>query len=177
MKNQEFKIDAEAGIVVFCQKSHGNVFISKTKVSEKDKFNIGIGQLITMKRNEIEIRKADIKSMLTVADECKDLAYIHSGSTARKLYSNFAQIAAEKVSMSRNHIRELKQDLETLYNGTYEVKPYAEILESHKVIRNGSEEDKAELFKKPYAVPKEIVDGTHMFEIVGGTVKLKPIEK
>ena len=176
MKNQEFKIDAEAGIVVFCQKSHGRVFISKTKVSEKDNFNIGIGQLITMKRNEIEIRKADIKTMQIVADECKELAILHDGSTGQKLYSNFAQITAEKISMSRNHIRELKEDLETLYNGTYDVKPYAEILENHKTIRNGSDEEKAELLKKPYTVPKEIVDGTHMFEIVGGTVTLKPIE-
>lgn len=177
MKNQEFKIDTEAGIVVFCQKSHGKTFISKTKVSEKDKFNVGIGQLIAMKRNEIAIRKSDINSMLAVVDECNDLAFLHNGTTGQKLYSNFAQIAAEKVSMSRNHIRELKQDLETLYNGTYDVKPYAEILEEHKVIRNGNDEKKKELFKHPYAVPQEIVDGTHMFEIVGGSAVLKAIEK
>lgn len=175
MKNQEFKIDTEAGIVVFCQESHGNVFISKTKVSEKDKFNIGIGQLITMKRNEIKIRKADIQSMLGVLDDCNYFAINNYGTTAQKLYSNFAQITAEKIRMSRNHIRELKEDLETLYNGTYDIKPYTEILEDHKKIRNGVKE-KEDLLKRPYTVPKEIADGTHMFEIVNGSAKLKPIE-
>lgn len=168
MKNQEFKIDAEAGIVVFCQKSHGNVFISKTKVSEKDKFNIGIGQLIAMKRNEIEIRKADIESMLEVLEACKSFADYYKGTSGGKLFGNFAQITAEKISMSRNHIRELKEDLETLYNGTYDVKPYAEILKERKQLS---------LVRKPYTVPKEIADGTHIYEIVNGSAKLKRVEK
>jgi len=168
MKNQEFKIDAEAGIVVFCQKSHGNVFISKTKVSEKDNFNIGIGQLIAMKRNEIDIRKADIKSMLEVLEDCKSFANFYNGTSGGKLFGNFAQITTDKISMSRNHIRELKEDLETLYNGTYDVKPYDEILAERKQMR---------LVKKPYTVPKEIVDGTHIYEIVNGSAKLKRVEK
>ena len=168
MKNQEFKIDAKAGIVVFCQKSHGNVFISKTKVSEKDNFNIGIGQLIAMKRNEIDIRKADIKSMLEVLEDCKSFADFYKGTSGGKLFGNFAQITTDKISMSRNHIRELKEDLETLYNGTYDVKPYDEILAERKQMR---------LVKKPYTVPKEIVDGTHIYEIVNGSAKLKRVEK
>lgn len=168
MKNQEFKIDAEAGIVVFCQKSHGNVFISKTKVSEKDNFNIGIGQLIAMKRNEIDIRKADIKSMLEVLEDCKENIDFYKGTSGCKLFGNFAQITSEKISMSRNHIRELKEDLETLYNGTYDVKPYDEIIKERKQLS---------LVRKPYTVPKEIVDGTHIYEIVNGSAKLKRVEK
>ena len=176
MKNQEFKIDTESGVVVFCQKSHGRVFTSKTKASDKDVFNVGIGQLITMKRNEIAIRKVDIQSMLDVAEKCRQLAKESEGSTAQKLYSYFVQIACDKVNMSRNHIKELKTDLDTLYNGTFEVKPYAEIIEDHKIIRNGSDEEKKEVFKHPYAVPSEIMDGTHIFDIAGGTVVLKPVE-
>lgn len=73
MKNQEFKIDVDSRVVVFSQKSHGRLITSKAKADEKDDFNIGIGQLIAMKKNEIEIRKIDIKSMIKVSERLKEL--------------------------------------------------------------------------------------------------------
>lgn len=175
MKNQEFKIDTKAGVVVFCQNSHGKQITSKSKADDVKNFNIGIGQLIAMKRNEIKIRKIDIQSMLEVVSECKAQALLHKGTTAQKLYSNFVQLACDKVNMSYNHIRELKEDLDTLYKGTYDVKPYAEIMKEHTVVRKGSDDEKKAVFKKPYAVPQEIVDGTHIFDIVNGSAVIKPI--
>lgn len=175
MKNQEFKIDTKSGVVVFCQKSHGRVFTSKSKADSIENFNIGIGQLIAMKRNEIKIRKVDIESMQKAVEECKRQIKAHSGTTAAKLYANFVQIGSDKVNMSYNHIRELKEDLDTLYKGTYIVKPYAEILADHKKIRRGTAEDKEEVFKQPYAVPQEIIDGTHIFDVVNGCAVIKPI--
>ena len=175
MKNQEFKIDTKSGVVVFCQKSHGRVFTSKSKADSIENFNIGIGQLIAMKRNEIKIRKVDIESMQKVVEECRAKADEHKGSTAHKMYANFVQLAVDKVKMSYNHIRELKEDLDTLYNGTYIVKPYAEILEDHKKIRKGSEKDKEEVFKQPYAVPQEIMDGTHIFDVEHGSAVIKAL--
>ena len=77
--------------------------------------------------------------------------------------------------MSYNHIRELKEDLDRLYNGTYIVKPYAEILGDHKKVRNGTAEDKEAVFKHPYAVPQEIVDGTHIFDVVNASAVINPI--
>lgn len=175
MKNQEFKIDTKSGVVVFCQKSHGRVFTSKSKADSIENFNIGIGQLIAMKRNEIKIRKVDIESMQKVVSECQTKAKENKGTTASKLYANFVQMAMDKVKMSYNHIRELKEDLDRLYNGTYIVKPYAEILADHKKVRNGTAEDKEDVFKHPYAVPQEIVDGTHIFDVVNGSAVIKPI--
>lgn len=175
MKNQEFKIDTKSGVVVFCQKSHGRVFTSKSKADSIENFNIGIGQLIAMKRNEIKIRKVDIESMQKVVAECQAKAKEHKGTTASKLYVNFVQMAMDKVKMSYNHIHELKDDLDTLYRGEYIVKPYAEILADHKRIRKGTAEDKAEVFKQPYAVPQEIIDGSHIFDIVNGGAVIKPI--
>lgn len=175
MKNQEFKIDTESGVVVFCQKSHGRVFTSKSKVDSIENFNIGIGQLIAMKRNEIKIRKVDIESMQRVVVECRTKANKYKGSTAHKMYANFVQLAVDKVKMSYNHIRELKEDLDALYTGTYIVKPYAEILEDHKKIRKGSEKDKEEVFNQPYAVPQEIIDGTHIFAIEHGSAVIKAL--
>lgn len=176
MKNQEFKIDAKSGVVVFCQKSHGRVFTSKSKADSIDNFNIGIGQLIAMKRNEIKIRKVDIESMQKAVEECKSKISVHRGTTAAKLYANFVQIGCDKINMSYNHIRELKEDLDALYKGTYIVKPYDEILVDHKKIRKGSDKDKEEVFKQPYAVPQEIMDGTHIFEVVNGSATIKPIK-
>lgn len=175
MKNQEFKIDTKSGVVVFCQTSHGRVFTSMSKADSIENFNIGIGQLIAMKRNEIKIRKVDIESMKKVVAECRAKAEEYKGSTAHKLYANFVQLAVDKVKMSYNHIRELKEDLDTLYNGTYIVKPYAEILADHQKIRKGTAEDKEEVFKQPYAVPQEIMDGTHIFELIGGSAAIKAL--
>lgn len=174
MKNQEFRIDTEAGVVVFSQKAHDKMFVSKSKANSPSEFNIGIGQLIAMKRNEIEIRKVDIQSMLDVIKECENKLKDAHG-TAKKLWTNFIQLANDKVKMSQNHIRELKKDLDTLYKGTYTVKPYAEILEDHRVLRKGTEEEKTEIREKSYAVPSEIIDGTHIFEVENGSVTIKRI--
>lgn len=179
-KNQEFRIDAEAGVVVFLQKSHGKVFSSITKASSEDKFNIGIGQLITMKRNEIAIRKVDIKSMLLALEDCKASSKHYEGTTAHKLFMNFTQIVTDKINMSRNHIRELRNDLDALYNGTYEVKPYAEIIEEHKkvrnMIKNGDKNSVSEIISGKYSVPTEIIEGTHIFDFEKGKVVLKAVE-
>ena len=175
MKNQEFKIDTKAGVVVFCQKAHGQVFTSKTKVDDIKNFNIGIGQLITMKKNEIAIRREDIKSMKDVVSECQMNADFYQGTTAGKLWTNFIQITTDKIKMSYNHIHELEDDLESLYNGTYITKPYAEVLTEHRAVRNGDENAKKEITRRPYVVPQEIVDGTHIYEIVGGGAKLKKL--
>lgn len=175
MKNQEFKIDTKSGVVVFCQKSHGHVFTSKSKADSIENFNIGIGQLIAMKRNEIKIRKVDIESMQKVVAECQAKVKEHNGTSASKLYANFVQIGCDKINMSYNHIRELKEDLDTLYKGTYIVKPYTEILADHKKISKGAAKDKAEVFKQPYAVPQEIIDGSHIFDFVNGGAVIKPI--
>lgn len=175
MGNQEFKVDAKSGTVVFCQKSHDKVFIAKSKAVGTDEFNVGIGQLITMKRVEIAIRKEDIKAMQRVANECKWQTEL-SEMPAKKLWSNFVQFSCEKISMSRAHIKQLEKDLDSLYNKTYEVRPYAEILEIRKEARKVRKNNKSKgSYGGAYMVPKEIVDGTHMFEIVGGSVKLKAI--
>ena len=79
MKNQEFKIDTKSSVVVFCQKSHGRVFTSKSKADSIENFNVGIGQLIAMKRNEIKIRKVDIESMQKVISECQTKAKENKG--------------------------------------------------------------------------------------------------
>lgn len=176
MKNQDFKIDAEAGVVVFCQKAHGRVFTSKSKADRIENFNVGIGQLIAMKRNEIDIRKVDIQSMNDVLEDCQRMGKYYRGTTGSKLFSNFVQITSDKIKMSYNHIRELKSDLKALYEGTYIVKPYAEILADRQKVRKGSEEEKAEVFSQPYAVPQEIMDGTHEFYLVGGSVGIRPID-
>ncbi len=175
MGNQEFKVDAKSGTVVFCQKSHDKVFVAKSKAVGTDEFNVGIGQLITMKRVEIAIRKEDIKEMQRVANECKWHVEMND-MAARKLWSNFAQFSCEKISMSRAHIKQLEKDLDALYNKTYEVRPYAEIIEIRKEARKNRKNNKSNgNYGGPYMVPKEIVDGTHMFEIVKGSVTLKPV--
>lgn len=170
MKNQEFKIDVDARVVVFSQKSHGKEFISTTKANTDDEFNIGIGQLIVMKKNEIEIRKADIKSMIKVSENCKKLAQENRYETAHKMYTYYAQLTDDKISRSRNHIIELKRDLKSLYEGTYDIKPYSEIVEMRKIARKGNNDEKSKVLKKPYAVPQEIIDRTHIFEIKDGGV-------
>ena len=171
MKNQEFKIDVDSRVVVFSQKSHGKIIVSKAKADEKDDFNIGIGQLIAMKKNEIEIRKIDIKSMIKVSEKLKELSKIYRNETANKLYTYYAQLTDNKISMSRNHIKELKDDLKHLYEGTYVVKPYDEIVSDRRTVRKCTDEDvKEKILSKPYAVPKEIVDKTHIFEIKNGGV-------
>ena len=176
MGNQEFKVDAKSGTVVFCQKSHDKVFVDKSKAVGTDEFNVGIGQLITMKRVEIAIRKEDIKSMKRVVEDCK-YEFDFGDAPAKKLYSNFIQFACSKISMSRAHIHQLKKDLDSLYNKTYEVRPYAEIIEIRKEARKARKNNKSKgSYGGAYMVPKEIVDGTHMFEIVKGSVTLKPIE-
>ena len=176
MGNQEFKVDAKSGTVVFCQKSHDNVFVAKSKAVGTDEFNVGIGQLITMKRVEIAIRKEDIKAMQHVANECKWQTELNE-MPAKKLWSNFIQFSCEKISMSRAHIKQLEKDLDSLYNKTYEVRPYAEILEIRKEARKARKNNKSKgSYGGAYMVPKEIVDGTHMFDIINGSVTLKPIE-
>lgn len=176
MGNQEFKVDAKYGTVVFCQKSHDNVFVAKSKAVGTDEFNVGIGQLITMKRVEIAIRKKDINEMSHVVNECKWQLEM-SDMPAKKLWSNFIQFSCEKISMSRAHIKQLEKDLDSLYNKTYEVRPYAEILEIRKEARKARKNNKSKgSYSGAYMVPKEIVDGTHMFEIINGSVTLKPIE-
>jgi hypothetical protein len=176
MGNQEFKVDASSGTVVFCQKAHGVEFVAKSKAVGNDKFNVGIGQLIAMKRVEIAIRKEDIKEMSKVVNECKwELGM--SDMPAKKLWSNFIQFSCEKISMSRAHIRQLEKDLDSLYSKTYEVRPYAEIIEIRKEARKARKNNKSNgSYGGAYMVPKEIVDGTHMFEIINGSVTLKPIE-
>ena len=67
MKNGEFSVDTKTGVVVFCQKAHGVSFISTSSEHNLENFNVGVGQLIAMKRNEIKIRKADIEEMETIA--------------------------------------------------------------------------------------------------------------
>ena len=57
----------------------------------------------------------------------------------------------------------------------YDVKPYADIVEDHHIIRKGSEGSKQDVFKKTYAVPKEVIDGTHIFDIVNGGSIIIPI--
>lgn len=167
MKNGEFKIDTKAGVVAFCQASHGKEFISTSKVEDLTKFNIGIGQLIAMKRNELKIRKADLKTMLSVVDDCNHMSHFYTDTTGSKLWSNFVQLAADKISMSRNHVRELNSDLTHLYNGTYNVKPYAEILEDKKLkVRDAD---------RPYSVPQEVVDGTHVYKYTHGSIELVPL--
>ena len=176
MGNQEFKVDASSGTVVFCQKAHDKVFVAKSKAVGTDEFNVGIGQLITMKRVEIAIRKEDIKEMSRVVGECKWQLEL-SDMPAKKLWSNFIQFSCEKISMSRAHIKQLEKDLDSLYNKTYEVRPYAEIIEIRKEARKARKNNKSKgFYGGAYMVPKEIVDGTHMFEIVNGSVTLKPIE-
>ena len=171
MKNQEFKIDVDSRVVVFSQKSHGRLITSKAKADEKDDFNIGIGQLIAMKKNEIEIRKIDIKSMIKVSKRLKELSKIYNNETAHKLYVYYAQLTDDKIAMSRNHIKELKKDLKHLYEGTYMVKPYAEIVEERKTVRDGVDvETKNKILSEPYKVPKEIIDKTHIFEIKDGCI-------
>ena len=174
MKNQEFKIDAEAGVVVFSQKAHDKMYTSKSKVDNIADFNVGIGQLIAMKRNEIEIRKDDIESMKDVAAQCEGMVNKTRG-IERKLWSNFLQLAHDKIRMSQNHIHELRTDLEALYNKTYVVKPYEEILAEHRTMRKGSDSEKDAMRNMPCAVPTEIVEGTHIYEIVQGSVKLKEV--
>lgn len=175
MKNQEFKIDTKAGVVVFCQKAHDKIFTSTAKADDIKNFNVGIGQLITMKRNEIAIRREDIKSMKSVVKVCQEHANKYIGSTAGKLYTNFSQIATDKIKMSYNHIHELEEDLECLYSGTYVTKPYEDVLAEHRLIRKGTDEEKAKVCRRPYVVPQEVVDGTHIYEIVDGTAKLKRV--
>lgn len=171
MKNQEFKIDVDSRVVVFSQKSHGRLIVTTSKADEKIDFNIGIGQLIAMKRNEIEIRKIDIKSMIKASEKLKELSKIHNNETAHKLYVYYAQLTDNKIAMSRNHIKELKKDLRHLYEGTYMVKPYAEIVAERKIVCDGVDvEAKNKIFSEPYKVPKEIIDKTHIFEIKDGCV-------
>lgn len=175
MGNQEFKVDASSGTVVFCQKAHGVEFVAKSKAVGNDKFNVGIGQLIAMKRVEIAIRKEDIKAMNDVLVTGKYLVDCNV-NPAKKLYSNFVQFTCEKINMSRAHIRQLEKDLDALYNKTFEVRPYAEIIEIRKNARKECKNNKSKgRYDGPYMVPKEIVDGTHVFEIVKGSVTLKPV--
>lgn len=171
MKNQEFKINVDSRVVVFSQKSHGRLVTSKAKADKKDDFNIGIGQLIAMKKNEIEIRKIDIKSMIKVSERLKELSKTYNNETAHKLYVYYAQLTDNKIAMSRNHIKELKKDLRHLYEGTYMVKPYAEIVEERKTVRDGVDvEAKNKILSEPYKVPKEIINKTHIFEVKDGCV-------
>ena len=58
----------------------------RQRLIKKDDFNIGIGQLIAMKKNEIEIRKIDIKSMIKVSERLKELSKTYNNETAHKLY-------------------------------------------------------------------------------------------
>ena len=51
------------------------------------------------------------------------------------------------------------------------VKPYAEIVEERKTVRNGVDvEAKNKILSEPYKVPKEIIDKTHIFEVKDGCV-------
>lgn len=175
MKSQGFKIDAKSGVVVFFQLSHGKMFSSKAKVGDGDKFNVGIGQLIAMKRNEIAIRKKDIEDMQDMIDYLRIDIHANNDNIGAKLYSQFLQVVHDKIKKSYHHIHELEHDLETLYEGTYDVRPYDEIVKEHRIIRNGTPEEKAELLKKPYVVPKEIIDGTHIFDVEAGRIVIKEI--
>lgn len=136
MKNGEFSVDTKTGVVVFCQKAHGVSFISTSSEHNLENFNVGVGQLIAMKRNEIKIRKADIDEMRKVVEELSKHSFTGVG---RKLYTNFQQITHEKINASLNHIRELNQDLKSLYNGTYDKIP-EEVKSGEKAyaIVNGS---------------------------------------
>ena len=164
-------------MVVFCQHSHGEEFVSKSKANNLSEFNIGIGQLIAMKRNEIAIRKADIKSYELVISDCQ-----HSEiTTPNKLWSTFIQMAYEKINMSRNHIRELNRDLAVLYEGTYGVRPYTEILEEARKTRHLYDPNNKEITTKQnnfrtYCVPQEIVDGTHIYAYEDGKMVIKRVK-
>lgn len=179
MKNAEFKIDTKHGVVVVCQTTHGKNFTSVSKTNSLDKFNVGIGQLIALKRNQIAIRKNDIYDMEDVLETCKTSAEFSNG-TDKKLWSNFVQIASDKINMSRNHIRELKRDLKTLCEGTYDVKPYSEICEENKKIKKTYKPGigrTVECEIRNYCVPEEIMNGTHMYAFKNGSIDIVPIEK
>lgn len=169
MKNGEFLINTKEGVVVFAQRSHGKEFASVSQSHSDDKFNIGIGQLVAMKRNEIKIRKADIKAMRMVAKFLGNCMEEAEGTTAGKCFAQYKGITDEKINASLNHIRELKSDLETLYTGTYLVQPYAEIRAARL---KGTEPGQ----KRDYVVPQEVVDGTHIYKTVGGSTQLVKLE-
>lgn len=152
MKNNEFKIDAEAGVITFAQKAHGNMFVSKAKVGGSDQFNIGVGQLIAMKRNEIAIRRVDIQEMRRITTELNDILSKvpkndpENGGIIRRLFVDFTRQVHVKINASLNHVRELKKDIKQLECGEYDL-------------------------------PEGIKLGTHMYAVIDGSVKVVPIEQ
>ena len=124
MKNGDFIVDTKSGVVVFCQLAHGKNYVSISKAHNADDFNIGVGQLIAMKRNEIKIRKVDLEGMREVSAHLGESALYYEGyGIHSKLYTNAKQVVDEKINASLNHIRELKKDLKALYDGTYDRLP------------------------------------------------------
>ena len=152
MKNNEFKIDAEAGVITFAQMAHGNMFVSKAKVGGSDQFNIGVGQLIAMKRNEIAIRRVDIQEMRRITTTLNDILSKvpkndpENGGIIRRLFVDFTRQVYVKINASLNHVRELKKDIRQLERGEYDL-------------------------------PEGIKLGTHMYAVIDGSVKVVPIEQ
>lgn len=152
MKNNEFKIDAEAGVITFAQMAHGNMFVSKAKVGGSDQFNIGVGQLIAMKRNEIAIRRVDIQEMRQITATLNDILSKvpkndpEDGGIIRRLFADFNRQVHVKINASLNHVRELKKDIKQLERGEYDL-------------------------------PEGIKLGTHMYAVIDGSVKVVPIEQ
>lgn len=152
MKNNEFKIDAEAGVITFAQMAHGNMFVSKAKVGGSDQFNIGVGQLIAMKRNEIAIRRVDIQEMRRITTTLNDILSKvpkndpENGGIIRRLFVDFTRQVYVKINASLNHVRELKKDIRQLERGEYDL-------------------------------PEGIKLGTHMYVVIDGSVKVVPIEQ
>ena len=149
MKNNEFKIDTEAGVITFAQMAHGNMFVSKAKVGGSDQFNIGVGQLIAMKRNEIAIRRVDIQEMRRITATLNDILSKddpEDGGIIRRLFADFNRLVHAKINALLNHVRELKKDIKQLERGEYDL-------------------------------PEGIKLGTHMYAVIDGSVKVVPIEQ
>lgn len=142
MNNGDFNVDIKAGVVVFAQRAHGKMHISVSRVKPGEQFNIGVGQLIAMKRNEIEIRQADIKTLTTLRTSMLSMNEIERANKnnllAARMYANFAGILSEKINASRNHVVELRRDLKRLYQGTYDLPEEIKTQKSIYAVVNGS---------------------------------------
>lgn len=119
MQNGEFNIDRKSKTVVFCQTAHGKRYYGKSTCDNSDTFDLVKGQLIAMKRCELNIRKDEIAATINVLNTVKSL-HSYAPDNENKLWENFIHKASETLSQHRNHVRELRHDIERLIANEYE---------------------------------------------------------
>lgn len=139
MQNGEFNIDQKSKTVVFCQSAHGKRYYGKSNCDNSDTFDVVKGQLIAMKRCELNIRKEEIAATRNVLLNVKTI-HSYAPENENKLWEGFSRKANETLSQHLNHVRELKNDIARLINNEYDYPKgdyrYETVLGSMRLVDN-----------------------------------------